>query len=368
MLSLLLHLLLPLLCAHLLSLQVTTAQPPIQVSHDQPAQLLLLSASDPGQDKLTLLPSPPTTHPTGLHTAHHTGRPDLLTHFAPTHEQQLQAIHSAIASPTPPDAILLDPLSATGWDAALAAAHRAKLLIIVLGPQLEFLPSSTPTFPLPQRIICDEIAAGRLIADHIATLYPGPATLIELQGTPGFTQTLDRQQGLMEGLAKHRNLKLIRTTNTYNSPSRTSDYLSTYFENPAATIPTCIIAHTQAAALAAADFLRQREIQPPPAIFSLSRQPLFPSDPSPLAQALRHRHITAAVTFSPTIEQAARTLLAQYRAGSPPTPVTTLSPHLVQPADFPQPSDTQPNSTPKPAPSSPPAQPTQPRPTDAPPR
>ena len=108
-------------------------------------------------------------------------------------ENQIQAIRSYIQQHV--DVIAFSPVVASGWDAVLNEAKRAKIPVILTDRAVD---SKDPTL-YKTFLGSDFIREGRYAGKWVADQYKGstkPVRIVELQGTTGSSPAIDRAEGL----------------------------------------------------------------------------------------------------------------------------------------------------------------------------
>jgi simple sugar transport system substrate-binding protein len=120
-------------------------------------------------------------------------------------ENQIKALNSFIAQGV--DAIILAPVVETGWEQVLKQAKEKKIPVILVDRSIDTNDDSLYS----TLIIADFVAEGRMAAEWLAKKTGGKANIVELQGTAGSAPAIDRKKGFAEVLAKHPDLKIIKS-------------------------------------------------------------------------------------------------------------------------------------------------------------
>ena len=126
-------------------------------------------------------------------------------------ENQIKAIRSFVAQGV--DAIFLAPVVATGWDAVLGEAKDAKIPVILLDRDVETSDKSLYLTAVTSDSVHEGAVAGEWLAKQVGDK---PCNVVELQGTVGASVATNRKKGFDDAIAKHANIKVIR--------SQTGDY------------------------------------------------------------------------------------------------------------------------------------------------
>ncbi len=133
-------------------------------------------------------------------------------------ENQIKAIRSFVAQGV--DAIFLAPVVATGWDAVLNEAKDAKIPVILLDRDIETANKSLYLTAVTSDSVHEGVVAGEWLAKNVGSK---PCNVVELQGTVGASVATNRKKGFDEAIAKHSNIKMIR--------SQTGDICALYAHN-----------------------------------------------------------------------------------------------------------------------------------------
>jgi ABC-type sugar transport system substrate-binding protein len=121
-------------------------------------------------------------------------------------ENQIKAIRSFVAQGV--DAIFLAPVVATGWDAVLNEAKDAKIPVILLDRDIETANKSLYLTAVTSDSVQEGVVAGEWLAKNVGGK---PCNVVELQGTVGASVAANRKKGFDEAIAKHSNIKMIRS-------------------------------------------------------------------------------------------------------------------------------------------------------------
>jgi ABC-type sugar transport system substrate-binding protein len=121
-------------------------------------------------------------------------------------ENQIKAIRSFVAQGV--DAIFLAPVVATGWDAVLNEAKDAKIPVILLDRDIETANKSLYLTAVTSDSVQEGVVAGDWLAKNVGSK---PCNVVELQGTVGASVATNRKKGFDEAIAKHSNIKMIRS-------------------------------------------------------------------------------------------------------------------------------------------------------------
>ncbi|SPP96431.1 galactofuranose ABC transporter, galactofuranose-binding protein YtfQ [Bradyrhizobium vignae] len=121
-------------------------------------------------------------------------------------ENQIKAIRSFIAQNV--DSIFLAPVVSTGWDSVLKEAKEAKIPVVLLDRDID--PSGKDLYLTA--VTSDSVHEGEVAGEWLAkTVGSKACNIVELQGTVGASVAANRKKGFDTAIAKHANLKLVRS-------------------------------------------------------------------------------------------------------------------------------------------------------------
>ncbi|MGI8906257.1 MAG: ABC transporter substrate-binding protein [Candidatus Sumerlaeaceae bacterium] len=120
-------------------------------------------------------------------------------------ENQIQALKAFIAQKV--DAIILAPVVETGWEPVLKQAKQAKIPVVLVDRGVKVSDESL----FATLIASDFIDEGRQAAEWLSRKTNGKANIVELQGTPGAAPAIDRKKGFEQAIAKHPEMKIIKS-------------------------------------------------------------------------------------------------------------------------------------------------------------
>ncbi|TWT49396.1 ABC transporter periplasmic-binding protein YtfQ precursor [Rubripirellula amarantea] len=120
-------------------------------------------------------------------------------------ENQIKALSSFVAQGV--DGIILSPLVETGWDNVLEKAKKRDIPVLILDRQVDVKDDSLYV----TYIGADTYNEGRLAAEWLIEETGGTAKVVELQGTPGASPTINRFKGFRDVIADHSGIEIIAT-------------------------------------------------------------------------------------------------------------------------------------------------------------
>jgi ribose transport system substrate-binding protein len=121
---------------------------------------------------------------------------------------QLQSLEDLITRRV--DVIVMSPNDSDALAPVADAAARAKIPIVVFDRKLNVDPGKYAAF-----IGADNVEMGRVAARFILERLGNKGKVIQIEGTPGASATVDRKRGFEEETAKHRDIKLVSYVGHY---------------------------------------------------------------------------------------------------------------------------------------------------------
>ena len=120
-------------------------------------------------------------------------------------ENQIKALSSFVAQGV--DGIILSPLVETGWDNVLEKAQKRNIPVLILDRQVDVKDDSL----FVTYIGADTYNEGRLAAEWLVEKTGGKAKIVELQGTPGASPTINRYKGFRDVIEDKPEMEIIAT-------------------------------------------------------------------------------------------------------------------------------------------------------------
>ena len=124
-------------------------------------------------------------------------------------EAQIAALRSFIAQEV--DAIIVRPVTTTGWDTVIAEVKDAGIPLIVFGRKIEPAEGVLTDYALCY-VGPDNVYAGELIAQAAIDYFAeaeGPVNLVVLEGTVGASAAIERTEGINNAIAKQDKVKIL---------------------------------------------------------------------------------------------------------------------------------------------------------------
>ncbi|GMU80636.1 MAG: LacI family transcriptional regulator [Planctomycetota bacterium] len=160
-------------------------------------------------------------------------------------ENQVRAIRSFIQQKV--DFIAFSPKTEDGWQAVLEEAKKAGIPVILTDRAVKVDDDSLyVTF-----IGSDFIEEGRRAAEWLAKATGGKAQIAELQGTPGSAPAIDRKKGFEEVIAKHPEMKIIKSQSGNFERGKGKEVIEAFLRSPEGPQITALYAHNDDMALGA---------------------------------------------------------------------------------------------------------------------
>ena len=103
------------------------------------------------------------------------------------------------------DAIVVDPISTTAINSAIKDACDAGITVIVF--------NESATAPCAKHILTNYVSVGAQQAEFFGQTLKGPNNILEIRGIAGTSADEDMHQGLVDGLKKYPNLKIVGAVN-----------------------------------------------------------------------------------------------------------------------------------------------------------
>lgn len=160
-------------------------------------------------------------------------------------ENQIRALRTFIQQRV--DVIAFAPVVETGWQPILEEAKKAGIPVILTDRLVTVSDDSLyVTF-----IGADFVKEGRDAAEWLAKKTGGKAQIAELQGTPGAAPAIDRKKGFEEGIAKYRDMKIIKTQSGDFNRAKGKEVFEAFLRSPEGSKITALYAHNDDMALGA---------------------------------------------------------------------------------------------------------------------
>lgn len=224
------------------------------------AAMALTTASPMAQEKLKIgLSQPNVEHPyrvSGVEkakawAAQHPqveltiadGRRDSAVQLSSLEDLITRRVNVIVMSPN--DSAALAPIA--------DAAKRAKIPVVVFDRKLNVDPEGYAAY-----IGSDNVEMGRVSARFIAEKLGGKGKVIQVEGTPGASATIDRKKGFEEEMAKHPDIKIVSYVGHYrlhDAVAVMEDAVTAHRDVKA------VFAHNDSMALGASQVLRERGIK-----------------------------------------------------------------------------------------------------------
>jgi galactofuranose transport system substrate-binding protein len=170
-------------------------------------------------------------------------------------ENQITALRSFINQKV--DAIILAPVVETGWEPVLKEARAAKIPVILVDRGVKVSDESLYT----TLIASDFVAEGRMAGEWLAKKLNGKGNVVELQGTPGAAPAIDRKKGFEEAIAKHTDIKIIKSQSGNFNRAQGKEAMEAFIKSEGKNI-NAVYAHNDDMALGAIQAIEEAGMKP----------------------------------------------------------------------------------------------------------
>jgi len=242
-------------------------------------------------------------------------------------ENQIKAIRSFIAQGV--DAIFLAPVVASGWDAVLGEAQEAKIPVILLDRDIDTVDKSLYLTAVTSDSVHEGAVAGEWLASNVGDK---PCNVVELQGTVGASVATNRKKGFDDAIAKHSNIKVIRSQTGDFTRARGKEVAESFLkaENGGKNI-CALYAHNDDMAVGAIQAIKEAGLKPGKDILVVS------IDAVPdIFRAFISGEANATVELTPNMAGPAFDALIAFKKGTVPPKWIQTESKLYTPADDPQ--------------------------------
>ena len=120
-------------------------------------------------------------------------------------ENQIQGISSLVLQRV--DAIIVAPIVETGWDNVLRKAKQANIPVLILDRSIKVSDDSL----FVAYIGADTYNEAKLAAEWLIEKTNGKCKVVELQGAPGASPTVNRFNGFRDAIKDHPGIEIIAT-------------------------------------------------------------------------------------------------------------------------------------------------------------
>ena len=171
-------------------------------------------------------------------------------------ENQIKALRSFIAQKV--DVIAFSPVVETGWEPVLREIKQAGIPVILSDRAVDTKDESLyVTF-----IGSDFVEEGRRAANWLVKATGGKAVIAELQGTPGSAPAIDRKKGFEEVLAKHPEMKIVKSQTGDFTRAKGKEVMESFLKSPEGKTITALYAHNDDMALGAIQAIEEAGVKP----------------------------------------------------------------------------------------------------------
>jgi len=171
-------------------------------------------------------------------------------------ENQIRAIRSFIAQGV--DVITFSPVVETGWEPVLREAKEAGIPVILSDRTVDV----TDDTLYASFIGADFVEEGRRAANWLVEATGGKAVIAELQGTPGSAPAIDRKKGFEEVLAKHPDMKIVKSQSGDFTRAKGKEVMEAFLKSAEGKNLTALFAHNDDMALGAIQAMEEAGAKP----------------------------------------------------------------------------------------------------------
>ena len=171
-------------------------------------------------------------------------------------ENQIRAIRSFIAQGV--DVITFSPVVETGWEPVLREAKAAGIPVILSDRTVDV----TDDTLYASFIGADFVEEGRRAANWLVEATGGKAVIAELQGTPGSAPAIDRKKGFEEVLAKHPDMKIVKSQSGDFTRAKGKEVMEAFLKSAEGKNLTALFAHNDDMALGAIQAMEEAGAKP----------------------------------------------------------------------------------------------------------
>jgi ABC-type sugar transport system substrate-binding protein len=168
---------------------------------------------------------------------------------------QIKAIRAFIAQDV--DAIFLAPQVETGWEPVLKEAKAAGIPVFLLDRGVDVTDGSLYVTLLASDFVFEGEEAGKWLAKEMN--YKG--NIVELQGTPGASPTIDRKKGFENIINKYPDLKIIKSQTAEYQMGKGKELMEAFLKAEGQNIDA-VYAHNDAMALGAIQAIEEYGLKP----------------------------------------------------------------------------------------------------------
>lgn len=180
-------------------------------------------------------------------------------------ENQIKAIRSFVAQGV--DAILVAPIVASGWDAVLKEAKEANIPVILLDRNIETADESLYL----TAVTSDQTHEGEVAGEWLSkAVGDRPCNIVELQGTIGSSVAISRKKGFDAVLAKHANLKTVRSVTGDFTRTKGKEVMESFIKAEGARNICAVYAHNDDMMIGAIQAMKEAGMKPGKDVLTVS--------------------------------------------------------------------------------------------------
>src|SRR5262245_43112746 len=167
---------------------------------------------------------------------------------------QIAAVRSFITQKV--DVIALAPIEEVGFEPVLREAKEAGIPVILVDRGVKADENLYVT-----KLASDFVEEGQMAADWLAKKTNGKCSIVELQGTTGSAPALDRKKGFEQGIAKHPDMKIIKSQSADFTRAKGKEVMEAFLKAERGKIQA-VYAHNDDMALGAIQAIEEAGLKP----------------------------------------------------------------------------------------------------------
>ncbi len=216
---------------------------------------------------------------------------------------QIKALRSFIAQEV--DGIIIAPQVETGWEPVLKEAKAAGIPVILVDRAITV---SDPDLYVTL-LASDFVFEGEEAAKWLVKKMNGKANIVELQGTPGASPTIDRKKGFENIINQYPDMKIIKSQTGDFQMAKGKEVMEAFLKAEGDNIDA-VYAHNDAMALGAIQAIEEYGLKPAEDIIIVSIDAVHEA-----FEAMVEGKLNATVECTPLLGPGAFDALERYLAG-----------------------------------------------------
>ncbi len=218
-------------------------------------------------------------------------------------ENQIKALRGFIAQKV--DAIILAPQVETGWEPVLKEAKAANIPVFLVDRGITVSDPDLYVTLLASDFVFEGEEAGKWLAEKLN--YTG--NIVELQGTPGASPTIDRKKGFENIISQYPEMKIIKSQTGDFQMAKGKEVMEAFLKAEGQNIQA-VYAHNDAMALGAIQAIEEFGLTPAQDIIIISVDAVKEA-----FEAMVAGKLNCTVECTPLLGPGAFDAIEKYRAG-----------------------------------------------------